>query len=71
MFVIVDVSKQIGGIVMNKKVVKVIEYILCGTLISFLLWVFASWIDIVLHNLDPNSTYQSWNLFVILTKGVL
>ena len=35
------------------------------------LWVLASWIDIVLHNLEPNSTYQSWNLFVILMKGVL
>ena len=69
MFVIVDVSKQIGGIVMNKKVVKVIEYILCGISISFLLWLLLSWIDVVLHNLNPEPVYQWWNLFMILMGG--
>jgi hypothetical protein len=54
---------------MNKKVVKVIEYILYGTSISFLLWVFLSWIDVVLHNLDPEPVYQWWNLFMILMGG--
>ena len=69
MFVIVDVSKQIGGIVMNKKVVKVIEYILCGISISFLLWLLLSWIDVVLHNLNPEPVYQWWNLFMIFERS--
>lgn len=69
MFVIVDVSKQIGGIVMNKKVVKVIEYILCGISISFLLWLLLSWIDVVLHNLNSEPVYQWWNLFMIFERS--
>lgn len=31
-----------------------------------LLWFIASWVDVVLHNLDPNPVYQWWNLFVLL-----
>lgn len=48
---------------------KIGEYILCGTSISFLLWVFLSWIDVALHNLDPEPVYQWWNLFMILMGG--
>jgi hypothetical protein len=33
-----------------------------------LLWFLFSWIDVILHNLDPNPVYQCWNLFVLLLK---
>lgn len=33
------------------------------------LWLLFSWIDVVLHNLDPEPVYQWWNLFMILMGG--
>lgn len=32
-------------------------------------WLVASWADVVLHNLDTNPVYHSWNLFVLMTQG--
>lgn len=32
-------------------------------------WLVVSWADVVLHNLDPNPVYHSWNLFVLMTQG--
>ena len=29
-------------------------------------WLLASWIDVVTHNLSPNPIYQSWNLFALM-----
>lgn len=29
-------------------------------------WVLASWVDVVTHNLNPNPIYQSWNLFALM-----
>ena len=29
-------------------------------------WVLASWVDVVTHNLNPNPIYQYWNLFALM-----
>lgn len=41
----------------------------CLTSCLFLLWVFASWAEVVSKNLKPNPTYSEWNAFVLITKG--
>lgn len=48
---------------------KIGEYILnslCLVSGMFVLWCLFSWLDVVLHNLDPDPVYQCWNLFMIL-----
>ena len=37
--------------------------VVCG---AVALWVVLSWVDVVLHNLDTNPVYQSWNLFAMM-----
>ena len=37
--------------------------VVCG---AVALWVVLSWADVVLHNLDTNPVYQSWNLFAMM-----
>ena len=32
-------------------------------------WLVASWADVVLHNLDTNPVYHSWNLFTLMIQG--
>lgn len=34
--------------------------------LAFLVWVFASWIDVAMHNLSPEPVYQIWNFFTIM-----
>lgn len=36
-----------------------------GALCAFDIWLIASWIDVILHNLDPNPVYQAWNFFTL------
>lgn len=51
---------------------KIGEYILnsfCAASGVGCLWLLFSWIDVVLHNLDPEPVYQWWNLFMILMGG--
>lgn len=43
--------------------------IMFATIILFWAWVFASFADIVTHNLDT-CVYQSWNIFTLIL-GVL
>lgn len=50
---------------MNKKIVKAIVDSLCIGSLMFLLWIGMSWMDVILHNLDSEPTYQFWNFFVI------
>lgn len=33
--------------------------------IAIMVWWFASWADVVLHNTYPNPVYQPWNFFVL------
>ena len=46
-----------------KKLVK-ITLIVVGILV--LVWMGASWLDVICHNLDPNPTYAIWNVFAML-----
>lgn len=39
--------------------------IFLGACVAFGIWVLASWVDVVLHNTNPNPVYQAWNLFVL------
>ena len=51
---------------MLKKICNVVGngvLVMCGV---FALWVALSWVDVVLHNLDTNPVYQSWNLFAMM-----
>ena len=48
---------------------KTIEKAFVVLSIIILLWVFASWAEIVSKNLKPNPVYHEWNAFVLVTKG--
>lgn len=39
----------------------------CGL---FSAWLVASWIDVVMHNLNPEPVYHSWNLFVLMVSSI-
>ena len=47
-----------------KRFLKLLVALLFVAEALFFLWVIASWVDIVLHNLHPNPEYQPWNLIV-------
>ena len=32
----------------------------------FIVWVFASWIDVITHNIDTSPMYAAWNFFTII-----
>lgn len=51
---------------MMKKVSKMIgnTVLVVSTLLG--VWLLASWVDVVTHNLNPNPIYQSWNLFALM-----
>ena len=42
---------------------KIATNLLVAASIVFIIWVFASWMDIAFHNLDTNPVYHAWNLF--------
>lgn len=33
--------------------------------IAWFVWLFLSWVDVILHNTMPNPVYQPWNLFTL------
>lgn len=45
-----------------RKVISTMFWVNCAL---FDIWVFVSWIDIILHNTSPNPIYQSWNFFTL------
>ena len=51
---------------MMKKACNVLGKMWLGGTAVVGLWLLASWVDVVTHNLDTNPVYQSWNLFAIL-----
>ena len=51
---------------MMKKACNVLGKMWLGGTAVVGLWLLASWVDVVTHNLSPNPVYQSWNLFAIL-----
>ena len=44
----------------------ILKNLALGVYIAFQLWVFISWIDIILHNTDPHPVYQIWNFFTLV-----
>lgn len=38
------------------------------TIVLFIVWFVASYMDIVMHNLDDEPIYKAWNLFTILIE---
>lgn len=44
---------------------KLLKLLFFGAALLFDIWVFASWIDIILHNLNPDPIYQAWNFFTL------
>lgn len=54
---------------MKTNITKIIETVVLVISIAFILWVFASWAEVVSQNLTPNPTYSDWNAFVFITKG--
>lgn len=42
---------------------EIVFYLIC---VLILIWVFASWVDVAIHNGNVNPTYQWWNMFTLL-----
>ena len=51
---------------MMKKIGNTIANILYVLSVIFMLWLGASWVDIVADNCDPNPVYSEYNAFIIL-----
>ena len=51
---------------MMKKVSKMIGNTVLVVSALLGVWLLASWVDVVTHNLNPNPIYQSWNLFALM-----
>ena len=43
---------------------KAVALILMASVYTIGAWMLLSFLDIVIHNLDPNPVYQSWNFFI-------
>lgn len=50
----------------TKNIMQTLTDILAIISALFVLWTIISWIDVVIHNLDPEPVYQAWNLFTLL-----
>ncbi len=55
---------------MMKKACKIVGNVVLVGCALFTAWVVCSWVDVVLHNLDTNPVYQSWNLFTLMVKAI-
>lgn len=52
----------------RKQIKWAVSSLFFGICFALDIWVFASWIDIILHNLDPDPVYQIWNIFTLLVN---
>lgn len=48
---------------------KAIRNIVCGLCVALMVWVFASWCDIIADNSKPNPVHSDYNFFVLLTEN--
>ena len=51
---------------MNEKQKSTLENILAINGIIVFIWVVASWIDIIIQNVNPNPVYPFWNFFELI-----
>ena len=49
---------------------KILTVLICVAII-IILWMLASFVDTVMHNLDMEPVYQAWNFFNLFVKFVL
>lgn len=48
-----------------KRILWVLKNLFFGACFAFDIWIFISWIDIILHNTHPDPVYQVWNFFTL------
>ena len=48
------------------KVLKVSYYMITVLSVLTFAWIIGSWVDVVVHNLNPDPVYKAWNLFTLL-----
>lgn len=53
---------------MMNKIGKVISTVFCTASVLMMLWIGASWVDIVWDNTSPNPTHSPYNAFVMLVE---
>ena len=60
----VNVRHDLKGVT-NMKFLKVFYYV---AMVAVIVWLGASWVDIVADNLSPDPVHHSWNAFVLLGR---
>lgn len=48
-----------------RRTLRALKNLFLGACLAFDIWVFISWVDIVLHNTRPDPVYQVWNFFTL------
>ena len=51
---------------MLKNILQALKNFTLGAVFAVGAWVFISWIDVAMHNLEPNPVYQIWNFFTLI-----
>lgn len=47
---------------------KIAKYVICGLSLALMVWVFASWCDIVADNTQPNPVHSEYNFFNVILE---
>lgn len=47
---------------------KIAKYVICGLSLALMVWVFASWCDIVADNTQPNPVHSDYNFFNVILE---
>lgn len=58
-------KQEIRRIRRLKMAMQILKNLILGVCVAFEVWVFVSWIDIILHNTKPDPIYQVWNFFTL------
>lgn len=58
-------KQEIRRIKRLKAAMQILKNLILGVCVAFDVWVFVSWIDIILHNTKPDPIYQVWNFFTL------
>lgn len=48
-----------------KQISRALKNLFFGACFAFDIWIFISWVDIILHNTRPDPVYQVWNFFTL------
>lgn len=58
-------KQEIRRIKRLKAAMQILKNLILSVYVAFGVWVFVSWIDIILHNIKPDPIYQVWNFFTL------